>query len=119
MDAKIISKTETTFTVQVTVSYKNNMLNAEEHLQQCLNEAGSLSSRELLESFDTDGSPIKLGVKSLTSKGKVEKEYQTPYGGVVVNRHVYQTSRGGKTYVPLEAGSKTIGTVTPDRKSVV
>ena len=113
MDAKIISKTETTFTVQVTVSYKNNMLNAEEHLQQCLNEAGSLSSRELLESFDTDGSPIKLGVKSLTSKGKVEKEYQTPYGGVVVNRHVYQTSRGGKTYVPLEAGSKTIGTVTP------
>lgn len=113
MDAKIISNTEKNFTIQVTVSYEGNMLRAEDHLQECLNEAGVLSTIELLEYFDTDGSPIKVGETTLTTKGKVEKEYQTPYGAAIVDRHVYQTSKGGKTYVPLETGSKVIGTVTP------
>lgn len=113
MDAKIISTTEKTFTIQVTVSYNDNMLKAEEHLQECLNKVGSLSTGELLEYFDTDGSPIIIGEIALTTKGKVKKEYQTPYGPAIVDRHVYQTSKGGKTYVPLEAGSKVIGTVTP------
>jgi hypothetical protein len=113
MNAKIVSTTEKTFTVQVTVSYNGNMLNAEEELQACLNEAGALSTIELLEYFDTDGSPISIGGTHFTTKGKAEKEYQTPYGAAIVNRHVYQTSKGGKTYVPLEVGSKVIGTVTP------
>lgn len=113
MKAKIISKDKDSFTVQVRVSYQNNMLSAEESLQDSLNEVGSLSTLELLEYFDTDGSPIVLGNTTLTSKGKVEKEYQCPYGAVVLERHVYQTSKGGKTYVPLEAGSKIIGVTTP------
>ncbi|MBT4837701.1 MAG: ISKra4 family transposase [Methylococcales bacterium] len=113
MEAKIISSNEESFTIQTTVLYKDNMLKAEEHLQECLNEVGSLSSIELLEYFDTDGSPITIGETNLTTKGKLEKEYQTPYGAIVVDRHVYQSSKGGKTYIPLEENSKVIGTATP------
>ncbi len=119
MNAKILSTTEKTFTVQVTVSYERNMLNAEEHLQDCLNEAGALSTIELLEYFDTDGSPIELGGIHYTSKGQAEKEYQTPYGAAIVNRHVYQTSQGGKTLVPLEIDSKVIGTTTPKFAKII
>ena len=113
MDAQIISTDDHSFTIQVTVSYQDNMLQAEEALQEGLNKVGSLSTLELLAYFDTDGSPIRIGETNLTSKGKVEKEYQTPYGAAIVDRHVYQSSQGGKTYVPLESGSKVIGTATP------
>ena len=113
MTGRIVSKSKNNFTVEVTVSYGDTMLRSEEHLQECLNLIGCLSTGELLEKFDSDGSPLKVNDVSLTSKGKEEKEYQSPYGPVIVNRHVYQSSKGGKTYVPLEIKSKTIGTVTP------
>jgi len=113
MDAQIISTDDHCFTIQVTVSYQDNMLQAEEGLQEGLNKVGSLSTLDLLSYFDTDGSPIRIGETNLTSKGKVEKEYQTPYGAAIVDRQVYQSSQGGKTYVPLESGSKVIGTATP------
>ncbi len=113
MTGRIVSKSKNNFTVEVTVSYGDTMLTSEEHLQECLNRIGCLSTQELLERFDSDGSPMRVNDISLTSKGKEEKEYQSPYGPVVANRHVYQSSKGGKTYVPLEIKSKTIGTVTP------
>lgn len=77
MDAQIVSTDDHSFTIQVTVSYQDNMLQAEEALQEGLNKVGSLSTLELLAYFDTDGSPIRIGETNLTSKGKVEKEYQT------------------------------------------
>lgn len=50
----------------------------------------------------------------MTAKGTREsKEFQTPYGAVEVNRFVYQTSDGGKTYIPLDVGSRIINTSTP------
>jgi hypothetical protein len=119
MNAKITSVTDKNFTIQVTVSYNGNLLDAEEHLQECLNEAGTLSTANLLTYFDTDGSPIKLAGIGLTSKGQEEKEYQTPYGAISVERHVYQSSKGGKTYVPLEIGSKVVGTVTPKFAKII
>ena len=95
MNAKIVSTREKTFRLQVTVSYEDAMLNAEEQLQKCLNDVGSLATVKLLEYFDTNGTPIKICDTTLTSKGREENEYQSPYGGVSVNRHVYQTSKGG------------------------
>ncbi len=44
-----------------------------------------------LHRFDTDGSPIVIGQTTLTSKGTVVKEYQTPYGATTVSR-LYQSS---------------------------
>jgi hypothetical protein len=78
-----------------------------------LNSAGTLASGEALKQFDTDGDPIESGGMRWTSKGKLPKTYQTPYGMVEVQRHVYQTSDGGKTLCPLEVDARIIITSTP------
>lgn len=49
----------------------------------------------------------------MRTKGEQSKAYQTPYGEVVVERHVYQRSGGGKTYCPLEREARIIITSTP------
>src|SRR5512135_2146219 len=69
MSAQIIDHTEAGFTIQITISYNRSMLDFEENLQQRLNEAGVLATREGLRQFDTDGSPITVGATKLTSKG--------------------------------------------------
>ena len=113
MPAAIVARSETAFTIQIEVPYGSSMLDAEEALQQRLNEAGTLATVELLQQFDADGSPIRVGDTKLTSKGKLLKEYQTPYGVAPVERHVYQSSRGGKTYCPLDRNARIVGSSTP------
>lgn len=49
----------------------------------------------------------------MTSKGKVGKRYETPYGAVDLERHVYQSSRGGKTYCPLDDKARIVTSSTP------
>src|SRR5271163_4029458 len=102
MSAAIVARSETAFTIQVEIPYASSMLDFEEVIQQRLNEAGVLATTEALQQFDADGSPIQVGDTKPTSKGKLIKEYQTPYGVAPVERHVYQSSRGGKTYCPLD-----------------
>lgn len=111
--AQIVARTKDDFTVQVTVPYGESMLSVEEIIQEKLNEAGTLMTGEVLERFDTDGSPIMLGGSKWTSKGKVAKPYQTPYGEVVIERHVYQSSGGGRIFCPLEREARIILTATP------
>src|SRR3954452_12490703 len=113
MPAAIIARSESTFTIQVEIPYGPSMLDAEEVLQQRLNEAGTLATAEVLRQFDADGSPIRVGDTKLTSKGKLIKEYQTPYGVAPVERHVYQSSRGGKTYCPLDRDARIVVSSTP------
>jgi hypothetical protein len=95
------------------VPYGESMLAVKEVIQERLNDAGTLMTGEVLERFDTDGSPIMLGGSKWTSKGKVAKPYQTPYGEVVIERHVYQSSRGGRLFCPLEREARIILTATP------
>src|SRR6476661_9856722 len=113
MPAAIVSRTDTAFTIQVEIPYGSSMLDAEETIQRCLNEAGTLATAEALGRFDTDGSPIRVADTKLTSMGKVLKEYQTPYGVAPVERHVYQSSRGGRTYCPLDRDARIVGSSTP------
>jgi hypothetical protein len=113
MPAAIIARSEATFTVQIEIPYGSSMLDCEEILQQRLNEAGTLATAEILQRFDTDGSPLQVGDTKLTSKGKLLKEYQTPYGVAPVARHVYQSSRGGKTYCPLDRNARIVVSSTP------
>jgi hypothetical protein len=113
MPAAIIARSETTFTVQIEIPYGSSMLDCELTLQQRLNEAGTLATAEFLQRFDTDGSPIQVGDTKLTSKGKLLKEYQTPYGVAPVERHVYQSSRGGTTYCPLDRNARIVVSSTP------
>jgi hypothetical protein len=113
MPAVIVARSESSFTIQVEVPYGSSMLDAEEALQQRLNQAGTLATAEVLQRFDADGSPIQVGDTKLTSKGKLLKEYQTPYGVAPIERHVYQSSRGGKTYCPLDRDARIVGSSTP------
>ena len=89
MSAAIVARSETSFTVQVEIPYASSMLDFEQTIQDCLNQAGVVATQEALQQFDTDGSPITIGPVKFTSKGPVEKDYQTPYGVATVARHVY------------------------------
>src|SRR5262249_49518592 len=113
MPATIVSRSDTAFTIRIEIPYGPSMLEAEEVIQERLNEAGTLATGEVLQRFDTDGSPIQIADTKLTSMGRVLKEYQTPYGVAPVERHVYQSSRGGKTYCPLDRNARVVGSSTP------
>ena len=113
MNATIIARTPTSFTLQVEVPYNDSMLNFEETLQDRLNDAGVVATAEGLRQFDTDGSPITVGPVKLTTKGPVEKDYQTPYGVATVARHVYQGPQGGPTYCPLDRDARIVVSSTP------
>ena len=113
MGAKIIARTDSGFTVQIEVPYKGSMLDAEDAIQDALNRAGVLATAEALGRLDADGEPIAVGDARLTSKGRLPKDYQTPYGVATVRRHVYQSSRGGKTFCPLDRDARIVVGSTP------
>lgn len=113
MSASIIDSNTEFVTLQIVIPLQRTFLETEETIQSVLNEAGTLASGEALKQLDTDGSPIESGGMRWTSKGKLPKTYQTPYGMVALQRHVYQTSDGGKTFCPLEMDARIIITSTP------
>lgn len=113
MESKIVSSSTNQIKIEVTFSFTDSMLQSERMIQDALNDAGNLATEQLLKRFDTDGSDIFVGEVKLTSKGEVSQIYQTPYGEVVVPRHVYQSSRGGKTYCPLEQSARILLKATP------
>ena len=110
---EIIKRNEKEFTIQVTIPYGKSMLESEQEILERMNEVGSMATGEVLVTFDTDGSPIQIGDQKLTSKGKVAKTYQTPYGETEIERHVYQSSQGGRIFCPLERDARIILTATP------
>lgn len=100
-------------TIELSVELSGSMLESEECIQSAVNEAGVALSRESLKRFDTDGSPIMTGAVKWTSKGQVDKVYQTPYGETRLGRHVYQSSAGGKTHCPLDIDARIVSSSTP------
>ena len=113
MPARLVSVADACVKVELTVELSRSMLNTEEAIQAALNEAGCLASTEALKYFDTDGSPLEIGGELWRTKGQQPKAYQTPYGEVSIERHVYQRSGGGKTYCPLEREARIVVTSTP------
>jgi hypothetical protein len=89
------------------------MLEMENHIQDILNDIGKILTKQILAKFDTTGKPITVFGTNYTSKGLINKEYQTPYGSVEIQRHVYQSSAGGEIYCPLEDTARIISTSTP------
>jgi hypothetical protein len=51
--------------------------------------------------------------RQLTARGRDPKPYRTPYREVTVERSVYQTSRGGRIYCPLEHQARIVRGATP------
>lgn len=113
MAVSIINQSNESITLQVTIPFTRSMLNSENTIQDSLNEVGCVATRELLKTFDTEGQAIQFGSVKMTSKGLYNKTYQTPYGEVDVQRHLYQTSTGGATFCPLEQEARIILTSTP------
>jgi hypothetical protein len=113
MNATIITRTSTSFTLQIEVPSNDSMLDFEETLQHRLNDAGVVATAEGLKPFDADGSPITVGPVKFTTKGQVEKDDQTPYGVATLARHVYQSPEGGPTYCPLDRDARIVVTSTP------
>jgi len=113
MSAAIVARSATSFTIQVEIPYGCSMLDFEQVIQERLNQAGVVATQEALHQFDSDGSPITIGSAKFTSKGRLPKQYQTPYGVATVARHVYQSSQGGKTYCPLDRDARIVVSSTP------
>lgn len=111
--AKIDEKTDEELVIKVSIPLVRSMLSGEEVIQAAVNAVGMLGTSELLKTFDTDGSPINVAHLKFTSKGKINKEYETPYGQVSIDRHVYQPSEGGETYCPLDNSARIIKSTTP------
>ncbi len=113
MTAKLISQDEDGLTIQVKISFKKTLLESEEAILEAVNQIGALATAEAIKQFDTDGSPILVGGVKYTARCKSQKNYQTPYDVVQVDRYVYQTSKGGKIYCPLESNARIIQGATP------
>ena len=109
----IVHNTNGSITVSVTIPLTGSMMEMENTILDALNDVGCVATGEALKRFDTNGRPIiRDGVK-LTSKNKDSKKYQTPFGITEIERHVYQTSKGGKVFCPLEDSARTIFAATP------
>lgn len=119
MSASLISSNQDGFIIQMSFKYSKSMLGGEKEILTVINEGGTIATEKLLEQFDTDGSPITVGNQTFTSKGKLEKNYQTPYGAARVARHVYQSHSGGKTYCPLEDSARIVLTSTPKFAQII
>ncbi|MCI0565436.1 MAG: ISKra4 family transposase [Nitrososphaera sp.] len=113
MTASVISLNGDEVTLEVKFRLTASMLETEENILAALNEAGCVGTEKALERFDTDGDGIEFGSVKWSSKGKLPKIYQTPYGEVQISRHVYQRSEGGKTFCPMERDARIVVTSTP------
>lgn len=110
---RITSQSKTEITIEVTIDLKGSIMDMENNIQNSCNKIGALATEKALETFDTDGSPIKMGPDKWTTKGIYPRKYQTPFGEISVNRNIYQNSNGGKTYCPLENSARIIRKSTP------
>lgn len=100
-------------TMELVLRHGTAMIDYEEQILEAVNQAGRVMTGECLTEFDTDGAPILIAGTKLTSKGRVEKGYQTPYGVAPVARHVYQSSTGGQTFCPLDQAARIVNSTTP------
>jgi hypothetical protein len=113
MNAQVVARGPDGFTVAFTVSRSNEFPAYEAEIQQALNEAGAVATAEALRQFDTAGEAVEYGDTRYTSKGTYFKEYQTPFGVAGLERHLYQSPKGGATICPLEDRAGVILSATP------
>lgn len=117
MEPEVRTNADGTVTYSITLPPASNemsMLAQEERLMAALNAVGRAGAKHLLGGFDADGQSMAHAGRTWTSKGKVAKFYETPWGEVLLERHLYQHSGGGATFCPLEGAARIVGgTATP------
>lgn len=86
----------------------------EEALAKQLNAIGSGATEHLLGDYDSQGNALQCQQgEKWTSKGRVKRVIETPFGARPILCHVYQTSAGGAVRVPLEERARLVGSATP------
>ena len=119
MPAELIQHKDNTLTVQFTVTLTGHMLEDEQSLQDAVNDAGCIAMAPMIKQFDTNGEPIRINGIKHTAKQISPEIYETPYGPVKVERRTYQTSKGGRSYVPLENDARMVLNSTPRYAQIV
>lgn len=76
--AKVVRRTGTEVTVEVTVDLRGTLLEMEGAIQEASNAVGRCVTEEALTRFDTDGSPIRVGAMKLTARGRDPQDSQSP-----------------------------------------
>lgn len=117
MQPKVEQHADGSLTISLSLpagSSTQSLLSAEEQLMDALNAVGCKSMIRILERYEGDGAPLEIGRSKWTSKGLVSKIYETPWGEVMLARHLYQSSEGGATLCPFEENARiTAGSATP------
>ncbi len=105
---QIIASSGNRIKFEVEMELTGSLLDMESTILSVSNPLGCCATAQALHRFDTDASPIEVGGIKLTSRTQSNKTYYSPYGPVDVVRPVYQTSRGGGSYL-LSIGSLSTG----------
>ncbi len=117
MEPEVQANADGSVTISITLpppSDQLSMLAQEEQLMEAVNAVGRAGVRHVLGGFDAPGTPLLSAARKWTSKGKIAKFYETPWGEVLLERHLYQHSGGGATLCPLESRARIVGgTATP------
>jgi hypothetical protein len=108
-------------TISGTYSFtpRGNMLEIEESVLDLVNTIGREVLTPSLASFDADGRPFTLGGIKFYSRGLFHQVYQSSFGPIHVDRYVYQSSHGGRTFVPLENKAHLVLNSTPHLAKMV
>ena len=101
--------------VAITVRFplQGNMLEMENQILDAVNKVGAAATEHALKRFDADGRDIRVGDVKFYSRGQFNQKYESPYGPVEVKRFVYQTAKGGRSFVPLEERARLVRNATP------
>jgi hypothetical protein len=92
----------------------------EVQVRDLLQVIGQALTRELLGAKDVATPRMEYEGQTYYRKAATPGTYQTPYGEVIVERHRYQSSAGGRTICPLEQQCQMrFGSATPRLAEIV
>jgi hypothetical protein len=101
------------YEVRIELDESKSMLEQEQAIQEAVNAVGREATRDALKSFDVSGEPLLVGGVKHTRRATQTEQYECPYGRITVAREVYQTSKGGRVFCPMESAARIIAGATP------
>jgi len=101
------------YEVRIELDESKSMLEQEQAIQEAVNAAGREATKDALKNFDVSGEPLMVGGVKYTRRATQTEQYECPYGRITVEREVYQNSKGGRIFCPLENAARIIAGTTP------
>lgn len=78
-------------------------------LKEALASAGVAALRTFLQGFEVERPMLEVNGIAYRRKPASRKRFMTPFGEMILERHLYQADRGGPSYVPLDAHWGMVG----------